>query len=57
MGVAGYVKGMPPFLAAESARRMIPPRLRPSMQEMEESFKTSKAGPAAAPPESVEPAA
>ena len=42
-GVAGYVKGMPPFLATESARRMVPPRLRPSMKEMEETFKAAKA--------------
>lgn len=55
MGIAGYVKGMPPFLAAESARRMIPPRLRPSMQEMEASFKASKGASAAAVP--AEPAA
>jgi chemotaxis protein MotA len=46
-GVAGYVKGMPPLLAAESARRMIPPRLRPSMKEMEDSFKAAKAAGAA----------
>ncbi|HEY7306076.1 MAG TPA: flagellar motor stator protein MotA [Bryobacteraceae bacterium] len=57
VGIAGYVKGMPPFLAAESARRMVPPRLRPSMQEMEESFKASKAGATAAPAEAAEPAA
>jgi chemotaxis protein MotA len=54
MGIAGYVKGMPPFLAAESARRMVPPRLRPSMQEMEQSFKASKGAAAAVP---AEPAA
>lgn len=55
VGIAGYVKGQPPFLAAESARRMIPPRLRPSMQEMEESFKANKGAAAASVP--AEPAA
>ena len=42
-GVMGYIKGMPPILATESARRLVPPHLRPSMQEMEESFKAAKA--------------
>lgn len=41
-GVMAYVKGVAPVLAAESARRMIPPRLRPSMKEMEEAFKAAK---------------
>ena len=43
VGVVGYLKGMPPALAVESARRMIPPRLRPSMKEVEESLKAVKA--------------
>ena len=43
IGVVGYLKGMPPALAVESARRMIPPRLRPSMKEVEESLKAVKA--------------
>lgn len=42
-GVVGYLKGLPPVLAAESARRMIPGHVRPSMKEMEASFKEAKA--------------
>jgi chemotaxis protein MotA len=41
-GVVGYLKGMPPILAAESARRLIPVHVRPSMKEMEASFKAAK---------------
>ncbi len=41
-GVAGYLKGMPPILATESARRLIPPHLRPTMKKMEESIKGAK---------------
>jgi chemotaxis protein MotA len=41
-GVVGYLKGMPPVLAAESARRLIPVHVRPSMKEMEASFKETK---------------
>jgi chemotaxis protein MotA len=42
VGVTGYLKGMPITIAAESARRMIPPHLRPSMKEMEEVLRASK---------------
>ena len=42
VGVTGYLKGMPVKVAAESARRMIPPHLRPSMKEMEEAFSAAK---------------
>jgi chemotaxis protein MotA len=42
-GVVGYLKGMPPLLAAESARRLVPVHVRPSMKEMEASFKQAKA--------------
>jgi chemotaxis protein MotA len=38
-GLVAYLKGMAPILAAESARRLVPPHIRPSMKEMEESFK------------------
>jgi len=41
-GVVGYLKGMPPLLAAESARRLVPVHVRPSMKEMEASFKEAK---------------
>lgn len=44
-GIAGYLKGLPPVLAAESARRLIPPHLRPTLSEMEESFKQKAAEP------------
>lgn len=42
-GVMCYVKGGSPLLVAESARRVIPHRLRPSMKEMEEALKAAKA--------------
>lgn len=41
-GVVGYLRGLPPILAAESARRLIPVNVRPSMKEMEASFKEAK---------------
>src|SRR5271169_3500343 len=43
-GVVGYLRGLPPILAAESARRLIPVHVRPSMKEMEASFKEAKSG-------------
>lgn len=43
-GVVAYLKGLPPLLAAESARRMVPVHLRPSMKEMEAAFKEAKEG-------------
>src|SRR5580692_10942637 len=46
-GVVGYLKGMPPLLAAESARRTVPVQVRPSMKEMEAAFKQAKAAPGA----------
>jgi flagellar motor component MotA len=39
-----YLKGIAPILAIESSRRMIPPHLRPSSKELEESIKAAKAG-------------
>lgn len=42
-GVIGYAKGMPPILATESARRLVPPHIRPSMKDMEASFKGGSA--------------
>jgi chemotaxis protein MotA len=44
-GVVSYLKGMPPLLAAESARRMVPVHVRPTMKQMEAGFKGGK-GPA-----------
>ena len=38
-GVVGYLRGLPPILAAENARRSIPVHVRPSMKEIEASFK------------------
>jgi chemotaxis protein MotA len=43
-GVVGYLRGLPPILAAESARRLVPVHARPSMKEMEASFKEAKGG-------------
>ena len=45
-GLTAYLKGMAPILSAESARRLVPPHLRPSMKEMEETFKGGSATPA-----------
>jgi chemotaxis protein MotA len=41
-GVVGYLRGLPPILAAENARRLVPVHVRPSMKEMEASFKEAK---------------
>ena len=47
VGLISFIKGSPPILAAEFARRTIPSAFRPSFQEME---KACKGGGAAAPP-------
>src|SRR5277367_4815492 len=47
--MVSFMKGTPPILAAESARRLVPVHVRPTMKEMEASFKEAKGG-AAAPP-------
>jgi chemotaxis protein MotA len=44
-GIVSYLKGMPPLMAAEGARRMVPVHVRPSMKEMEASFKEAKVAP------------
>jgi chemotaxis protein MotA len=41
-GVAGYIKGVAPILAIETARRMVPPHLRPSFKEMDEAIRGAK---------------
>jgi chemotaxis protein MotA len=47
-GVLAYVRGCGPLLAAEFARRSVPPHLRPTFQEMEQLCKgTSASAPAA----------
>lgn len=38
-GVAAFMKGAAPILATEMARRSIPPHVRPSFKEMEETLK------------------
>jgi chemotaxis protein MotA len=39
MGVLAFIKGMPPSLAVEFARRSIPPHLRPSFKDTEATLK------------------
>jgi chemotaxis protein MotA len=41
-GVSGYIKGVAPILAIETARRMVPPHLRPSFKEMDEAIRGAK---------------
>ena len=43
VALINFVRGAPPILAVESARRMIPADMRPSFKEMEEQFKGAKA--------------
>src|SRR5277367_1743449 len=42
--MVSFMKGTPPILAAESARRLVPVHVRPTMKEMEASFKEAKGG-------------
>lgn len=42
MGILSYMKGVPPILALEAARRAIPPHLRPTFQEMDKACRKSK---------------
>src|SRR6266403_3338771 len=53
VGVINFVKGSPPIIAVEFARRSIPSACRPTFNEMEKSCKGGSAAPAA----SVAPAA
>jgi len=49
VGIISFVKGAAPLLAAEFARRTIPPEVRPTFKEMEEACQAAPAGaPAAA---------
>ncbi len=48
-GIHAYARGSSPLLAAEFARRSIPPELRPSFDEMENAFRREVKIPAAAP--------
>jgi chemotaxis protein MotA len=56
VGVISFIKGSPPILAVEFARRTIPSAARPSFQEMEKSCKGGGAS-AVAPVAPVAPAA
>ena len=49
VGMINFIKGAPPIMATEMARRSIPSASRPSFQEMEKACKGLKAA-AAAPP-------
>ena len=41
MGVLAFIRGMPPSLAVEFARRSIPPHLRPSFKDTEATLKSA----------------
>jgi chemotaxis protein MotA len=47
VALISFIKGFPPILAVETARRSIPSACRPTFSEME---KNCKSGAAAAPP-------
>ena len=47
VGLITFVKGTPPIMAVETARRSIPSASRPSFKDMEKACKTSAAAPAA----------
>ena len=53
MAILAYMKGVPPILALEAARRAIPDHIRPTFQEMDKAWRA----PAAGQPESSEAAA
>jgi chemotaxis protein MotA len=53
MAILAYMKGVPPILALEAARRAIPDHIRPTFQEMDKAWRA----PAAGQPESTEAAA
>jgi chemotaxis protein MotA len=53
MGLLAFMKGMPPILALEAARRTIPPHVRPTFQEMDKACRK----PAAPAPGNTEAAA
>ena len=40
MAILAYMKGVPPILALEAARRAIPDHLRPTFQEMDKAWRT-----------------
>jgi len=48
MGISSFVKGAPPILAAEFARRVIPSHIRPTFQEMEDACRKDKEAASAA---------
>jgi chemotaxis protein MotA len=45
MGILAYMKGVPPILALEAARRAIPHHLRPTFQEMDKTCRKSGQAP------------
>lgn len=47
MAILSYMKGVPPILALEAARRAIPPHLRPTFQEMDKACRKTSAAPGA----------
>jgi chemotaxis protein MotA len=47
MGILAYMKGVPPILALEAARRAIPHHLRPTFQEMDKVCRKSGQAPSA----------
>lgn len=48
MGLLAFMKGVPPILALEAARRAIPHHVRPTFQEMDKACRKTAAAPAEA---------
>ena len=53
MAVLGYLKGLPPIMAVEFARRAIPTQVRPTFQEMEKACRSTPQPSAGAAPASA----
>ena len=53
VALISFIKGFPPIMAVEIARRSIPSACRPTFQEMEKNCKNTPAGAPAAAPEAA----
>jgi len=49
VSITSFVKGTPPIVAVEMARRAVPPHVRPTFKEVEDACRAKRAEPAAAP--------
>jgi chemotaxis protein MotA len=48
VSITSFVKGTPPIVAVEMARRAVPPHVRPAFKEVEDACRKKRAEPAAA---------